>query len=58
MSVYLKNISGEVKDFKNIDDKTLKNLLDSSEWTRIKGLKDMSPYTAPKKKAKKKAKKK
>ena len=57
MSVYLKNISGEVRDFKNIDDKTLKNLLDSSEWTRIKGLKDMTPYTAPKAKAKKKKKK-
>ena len=58
MSVYLKNMSGEVRDFKNIDDKSLKNLLDSSEWTRIKGLKDMTPYTAPKKQAKKKAKKK
>ena len=58
MSVYLKNRSGVVTDFKNIDDKSLKNLLDSSEWTRIKGLKDMTPYTAPKKKAKKKAKKK
>ena len=57
MSVYLKNISGEVRDFKNIDDKSLKNLLDSSEWTRIKGLKDMTPYTAPKAKAKKKKKK-
>ena len=54
MSVYLKNISGEVRDFKNIDDKTLRNLLDSSEWTRIKGLKDMTPYTASKAKAKKK----
>ena len=58
MSVYLKNISGEVRDFKNIDEKSLRNLLDSSEWTRINGLKDMSPYTTPKKKAKKKAKKK
>ena len=54
MSVYLKNMSGEVRDFKNIDDKSLKNLLDSSEWTRIKGLKDMTPYTASKAKAKKK----
>ena len=58
MSVYLKNRSGVVTDFKNIDGKSLRNLLDSSEWTRIKGLKDMTPYTAPKKKAKKKAKKK
>ena len=57
MSVYLKNASGEVSDFKNIEDKSLKNLLDSSEWTRIKGLKDMTPYVAPKKKAKKKKKK-
>ena len=54
MSVYLKNVSGEVRDFKNIDDKSLKNLLDSSEWTRIKGLKDMTPYAASKAKAKKK----
>ena len=57
MSVYLKNASGEVRDFKNIDDKSLNNLLDSSEWTRIKGLKDMTPYVAPNKKAKKKKKK-
>jgi len=56
MSVYLKNISGEVRDFKNIDEKSLRNLLDSSEWTRIKGLKDMSPYVAPKKATKKKKK--
>ena len=58
MGIYLKNVSGEVRDFKNIDEKSLKNLLDSSEWIRIKGLKDMTPYTTPKKKAKKKAKKK
>ena len=57
MSVYLKNASGEVRDFKNIDEKSLNNLLDSSEWTSIKGLKDMTPYVAPKKKAKKKKKK-
>ena len=57
MSVYLKNRSGVVTDFKNIDAKSLKNLLDSSEWTRIKGLKDMTPYVAPKKKSKKKKKK-
>ena len=57
MSVYLKNASGEVRDFTDIDDKSLNNLLDSSEWTRIKGLKDMTPYVAPKKKAKKKKKK-
>ena len=57
MSVYLKNRSGVVTDFKNIDDKSLKNLLDSSEWTRVKGLKDMTPYVAPKKKSKKKKKK-
>ena len=58
MSVYLKNVSGEVRDFKNIDKKSLRNLLDSSEWIRIKGLKDMTPYTEPKKATKKKAKKK
>jgi len=57
MAVYLKNISGEVRDFKNIDDKSLRNLLESSEWTRINGLKDMTPYKEEKK-AKKKAKKK
>ena len=57
MSVYLKNRSGVVTDFKNIDDKSLNNLIDSSEWTRVKGLKDMTPYVAPKKKSKKKKKK-
>ena len=56
MSVYLKNRSGVVTDFKNVDDKSLRNLLDSSEWTRIKGLKDMNPYVAPKKATKKKKK--
>ena len=58
MGIYLKNVSGEVRDFKNIDEKSLKNLLNSSEWTRVAGLKDMTPYESPKKKAKKKAKKK
>ena len=57
MSVYLKNRSGVVTDFKNLDGKSLRNLLDSSEWTRVNGLKDMTPYTAPKAKAKKKKKK-
>jgi len=58
MSVYLKNRSGVVTDFKNLDGKSLRNLLDSSEWTRVNGLKDITPYVEPKKKAKKKAKKK
>ena len=58
MSVYLKNRSGVVTDFKNLDGKSLRNLLDSSEWTRVNALKDMTPYVEPKKKAKKKAKKK
>tara|TARA_R100000152_G_C6617435_1_gene69282 strand:- start:234 stop:410 length:177 start_codon:yes stop_codon:yes gene_type:complete len=58
MSVYLKNINGEVRDFKNIDEKSLKNLLDSNEWVRVNGRKDITPYTEVKKKAKKKAKKK
>ena len=56
--LYLKNRSGVVTDFKNIDDKSLRNLLASSEWTRVNELKDMTPYAKPKKKAKKKAKKK
>ena len=58
MSVYLKNRSGVVTDFKNLDGKSLRNLLDSSEWTRVNGLKDMTPYVEPKKKSEKKAKKK
>ena len=58
MSVYLKNRSGVVTDFKNLDGKSLRNLLDSSEWTRVNGLKDITPYVEPKNKAKKKAKKK
>ena len=56
MSVYLKNRSGVVTDFKNLDGKSLRNLLDSSEWTRVNGLKDMTPYVAPKKATKKKKK--
>tara|TARA_R100000808_G_C2133733_1_gene142412 strand:- start:186 stop:362 length:177 start_codon:yes stop_codon:yes gene_type:complete len=58
MGIYLKNVSGEVRDFKNIDEKSLRYLLDSSEWIRVVGLKDMTPYESPKKKAKKKVNKK
>tara|TARA_R110000824_G_scaffold111491_2_gene259981 strand:+ start:2148 stop:2318 length:171 start_codon:yes stop_codon:yes gene_type:complete len=55
--VYLKNLNGQVKEYKDHDTKTANSLLDSGRWSRVKGIKDMSPYKEAKKKSKKKSKK-
>ena len=55
--IYLKNLNGQVKGYKDTDTKTVDSLVDSGRWTRVKGLKDLTPYSKPKK-AKKKSKKK
>jgi len=53
--IYLKNLNSQVKGYKDNDTRTVNTLLDSGRWTRVKGLKDCTPYSAPKK-AKKKSK--
>ena len=54
--VYLKNLNGQVKEYKDHDTKTVNHLLDSGRWTRVKGLKDWTPYSSPKKASKKASK--
>ena len=56
--IYLKNLNSQVKEFKDRDTRTVDSMVDSGRWTRVSGLKDMTPYSAPKKTAKKKSKKK
>ena len=55
--VYLKNLNSQVKEFKDNDTKTIDAMVDSGRWTRVSGLKDTTPYSAPKKAAKKTTKK-
>ena len=55
--VYLKNLNSQVKEFKDNDTKTVDEMVDSGRWTRVQGLKDWTPYSAPKKTAKKTDKK-
>ena len=56
--IYLKNLNSQVKEFKDSDTKTVDACVDSGRWTRVKGLKDWTPYSAPKKTTKKSTKKK
>ena len=51
--IYLKNLNGQVKEYKDHDTKTINHLLESGKWTRVVGLKDWTPYSAPKKTKKK-----
>tara|TARA_R100000808_G_C2117447_1_gene129667 strand:- start:313 stop:477 length:165 start_codon:yes stop_codon:yes gene_type:complete len=53
--IYLKNLNGIVREFKDGDTSTVDSLIDSGRWERIAGRKDWSPYNE-KKKASKKAK--
>ena len=57
--IYLKNLNGQVRGYKDTDSKTVNGMIDSGRWVRVKGLKDITPYVKPKakKKSKKKAKK-
>ena len=55
--IYLKNLNSQVKEFKDNDTKTVDACVDSGRWTRVKGLKDWTSYSLPKKAKKKTAKK-
>ena len=53
--VYLKNLNGQVREFKDRDDREINEMVSSGRWVRVQGLKDTTPYAEPKKsKAKKK----
>ena len=54
--IYLKNANGQVKEYKDHDTKTINFLIETGKWTRVNGLKDSTPYSAPKKSKKKKSK--
>ena len=54
--IYLKNLNGIVKEFKDGDTETVNAMLGSGRWERIEGRKDWTPYTASKKKTTKKSK--
>tara|TARA_Y100001938_G_C8061504_1_gene417571 strand:+ start:1301 stop:1489 length:189 start_codon:yes stop_codon:yes gene_type:complete len=59
--IYLKKISvnnpdglnAQIKEYKDSDTKTVKFLEGTGQWVRVKGLKDPSSYSAPKKSKKK-----
>ena len=55
--VYLKNLNSQVKEFKDNDTKTVDSMIDSGRWVRVKGLKDSTTYSVPKKATKKAPKK-
>ena len=52
--IYLKATNGQVKTYKAHDLKTVEFLLDTGKWTRVKALKDNTPYSEPKSKKKSK----
>ena len=54
--IYLKNLNGQVKEYKDSDTKTVNYLLKSNNWKRIVDRKDLTDYSTPKKKTKKKSK--
>ena len=51
--IYLKNLNSQVKEYKDHDTKTVESLIASGRWSRVKGLKDWTPYSTPKKSKKK-----
>ena len=51
--IYLKNLNGAVKEFKDNDTLTVDSMLDSGRWERVAGRKDWSPYVEKKKSTKK-----
>ena len=55
--IYLKNLNSQVRELKETDMRTVDSMVDSGRWTRVKGLKDWTPYSQPKKAKKKAAKK-
>tara|TARA_Y100001938_G_C7979980_1_gene373895 strand:+ start:166 stop:357 length:192 start_codon:yes stop_codon:yes gene_type:complete len=55
--VWLKDLSNNIRQYKESDKKTIDSLISSGRWTRVKGRRDLSPYSEAKKTAKKKTKK-
>jgi hypothetical protein len=55
--IYLKNLNSQVREFKETDMRTVDSMVDSGRWARVKGLKDWTPYSKPKKTKKKATKK-
>ena len=47
--IYLKATNGQVKTYKDHDIKTVEFLLGTDKWTRVKALKDDTPYSKSKK---------
>ena len=56
--VYLKHLNGQVKQYKDSETKTVNYLLSLGIWKRVKGLKDVTPYSKSKTAKKKTGKKK
>tara|TARA_Y100000590_G_scaffold469169_1_gene655279 strand:+ start:4485 stop:4658 length:174 start_codon:yes stop_codon:yes gene_type:complete len=56
--IYLKNLAEQIRQYEDSDIEKVNQLIESGRWTRINGLKDQTPYIAPKKpkKTKKKSK--
>ena len=53
--IYLKNLNGAVKEFKDYDTLTVDALVGSGRWGKISGRKDWTPFkTSAKKKTTKK----
>ena len=52
--IYVKHLNGQVKSYKDHDMKTIEFLLDTGKWTRVKSLKDDTPYSTKKNKKKSK----
>ena len=52
--IYLKNLNGAVREYKDHDTSTVDALVGSGRWERISGRKDWTPYKAPAKKTTKK----
>tara|TARA_R110000851_G_scaffold261329_1_gene413812 strand:+ start:1115 stop:1318 length:204 start_codon:yes stop_codon:yes gene_type:complete len=54
--IYLKATNGQIKQYKDHNTKPIDFLLGTGKWSRVKGLKDSTPYSTPKKASKKTSK--
>ena len=52
--IYLKNLNGQIREYKDGDIKTVNTLIDTGRWVKVQGRKDLSLYTKTKKKTSKK----
>ena len=55
--IYLKDLSNNIREFKDGDSKTVNAMIDSGRWVKCAGRKDLNDYVKPKKAAKKKSEK-